>query len=272
MPNRGTYCDLATLKTAIGVTGTTDDVALLARLEAASRWIDNHCARHFYVVSEARYFTAFRSDYLCVDDLLSITALKTDEDDDRDYDYTWAATDYDLEPFNSFPKWRISVTPQGDYTFPSQAKGVQITGLWGYGDGERAAPYDDSGTTTNEELDASETAVTVASGAALAIGQTILVESEQMYITGISTNDLTVVRGVNGTTAVTHATGKAIYIYRYPSLVKESCLLEASRLWHRKDSPFGVAGSGDFGEQAVVARIDPTVLFNLAPYRLLGAQ
>lgn len=270
MAYRGTYCDLTTAKAALSVTGTADDAALLFRLEVASRWIDNHCGRHFYAASEVRHFTALKDGGVDVDDLLSVTTLKTDEDGDRTYEVTWAVTDYDLLPFNKYPKHRVEVTPDGSYVFPTIAKGVQLTGLWGYGDGDSATPYGDSGAATNEELDSSETGVTVSSGPAFAVGQTILVESEQMYITGIATNDLTVVRGVNGTTAAAHATAKPVFIWRYPDPIKQACLLETARLWARKDAPFGISGAPEFGETAIVARMDPSVLFLLAPYRLLG--
>lgn len=49
------------------------------------------------------------------------------------------------------------------------------------------------------------TTVAVTSAAELSIHDTILVEDEQMHITAISTNSLTVERGYNGTTAATHA-------------------------------------------------------------------
>ncbi|MBF86026.1 MAG: hypothetical protein CL489_16355 [Acidobacteria bacterium] len=56
-----------------------------------------------------------------------------------------------------------------------------------------------------EALDTSETGVDVDTGTEFAVGQVILAESEQMKITAISTNTLTVTRGFNGTTAATHS-------------------------------------------------------------------
>lgn len=248
----GTYAGLATLKSQLGITDTTDDAKLLAKLEDASRFVDQKSGPYipgrpaFAVISETRYYTARHSDRLLLDvELLSVTSLKTDDDGDRTYENTWAATDYDLGPYNVYPQWRISVTPNASYSFPSTQRGVEIIGLWGYGNGQSATPYEDSGTTTAEELDASETGVDVVSGPALEVGQTILVEAEQMYVTAISTNTLTVKRGVNGTTAATHTTGKTVYIYRYPDQVREATLLYATWLFKLKDAPFGVAGSGD---------------------------
>jgi len=64
----------------------------------------------------------------------------------------------------------------------------------------------------NEALDNSETAVDVDSGAEFAEGEVILVESEQMYISSISSNTLTVTRGYNSTSAVTHSDNTQVVI------------------------------------------------------------
>lgn len=268
------YVDLAIFKAALSVSDTVDDTRLLGILEDVSRYIDQHCQRHFYVLTATRTFTASRSDYLSVPyDLLSITTLQTDEDEDWDYDNTWAAGasgDYHLYPFNEWPKWKILVRSGGDYSFPAQVEGVQIAGLWGYGDGESATPYGASVTTTAEELDASETGVDVTSATNIQAGHTILVESEQLYVESKSSNTLTVVRGVNGTTAATHATAKSVYVYRYPRNIRRACLLLASETYALESAPFGVRGTADMGTIEVVANNSPKFLWWTNPYRYLG--
>lgn len=52
-----------------------------------------------------------------------------------------------------------------------------------------------------------------------------------------------------------------------PSDIKQACLLQSARLWKRKDAPFGVAGSADFGEMRLLSALDPTVTDLLSPYR-----
>lgn len=53
-----------------------------------------------------------------------------------------------------------------------------------------------------------------------------------------------------------------------PDPVKQACLLQASRLLVRRDSPYGVAGSPEAGtEIRLLARLDPDVEVSLAPYR-----
>lgn len=53
-----------------------------------------------------------------------------------------------------------------------------------------------------------------------------------------------------------------------PAPVKNATLIQASRLWKRKDAPFGVAGSVEFGsEMRLLAKLDPDVESLLRPYR-----
>lgn len=53
-----------------------------------------------------------------------------------------------------------------------------------------------------------------------------------------------------------------------PQVVKEATLIQSSRLWKRKDAPFGVAGSVEFGsEMRLLAKLDPDVESLLRPYR-----
>ena len=52
-----------------------------------------------------------------------------------------------------------------------------------------------------------------------------------------------------------------------PDAVKEACLLQASRLLARRDSPYGIAGSPDAGsEMRLLAKVDPDVAVVLGPY------
>lgn len=136
------YATLAEFKARYyaGSSSTTDDTVVENVIEAVSRWIDHFCNRRFHTTSsdETRYFTAEFDDLLLTnDDIVSITTLATDEDGDRTYETTWAATDYDLEPFNASldgrPYTRIAVTPNGDNAFPVDiAKGVKVLGKFGY--------------------------------------------------------------------------------------------------------------------------------------------
>jgi uncharacterized phiE125 gp8 family phage protein len=53
-----------------------------------------------------------------------------------------------------------------------------------------------------------------------------------------------------------------------PTAVKQATLLQASRLFARRDSPYGIAGSPDTGsELRLLARLDVDVAVALRPYR-----
>ena len=253
----------------MGISDTADDESLLSELEIASRFLEgpSGCNRFFYVKTDTRYYSPVNSGRLLIDDadLLSITSLKTDEDDDFDYDYTWATTDYFLEPLNRIPKWKITVKPNGSYSFPCGTNTVQIVGSWGYGDGESATPYIDSETNTNEALDASETEIDTLDGTKFAAGMTLLVESEQMYVTATAGNTPTVKRGVNGTTAATHDTNKDIYIYRYPEGIKKACLLLAAKGFQMKN-PFGFMGNSEMGAAFAGRLVDVRVAEYISEY------
>lgn len=56
------------------------------------------------------------------------------------------------------------------------------------------------------------------------------------------------------------------YSVKTPTAIEEACLLQASRLFKRKDAPFGVAGTAEAGTLAL-PRIDPDVRMMLEPYR-----
>jgi len=266
------YCDLTTYKTRLGITSTTDDSLHETLLEAASREVDRHTRREFYVKSETRYFDGDASP-LMVDDLLSITTIKLDKDSDGTFEETMTADqDYNLLTSNEFPKERIEISSRSDRDYTNfntgVKKGVQIIGLWGYGDGESATPYRDSGD-DNAAAISSTTATTfdVSSGGNFAIGQTILIDSEQMYLSGIATNTLTLNRGVNGTTAATHLINTTIYIYKYPVNVVEACLIIAADMKQLKDTGYtGVVYSPDYGERSLPKGLHPTARLYLADF------
>lgn len=125
-------------------TAVSDDDSLLERcIESASRHIDRYCERSFTAGSATRVFAPNDSYLVEIDDLITLTTLKTSTDADGSFDTTWAVTDYQLEPLNGIaggvytPYTRIRAV--GDYLFPTvnwpESQGeatVQVIGLFGY--------------------------------------------------------------------------------------------------------------------------------------------
>lgn len=137
------YCETAELKTRLWPSGSTpdaqDDTVLDQVITSVSRWIDKFCGTRFFTTAsdETRYYTAEFSDELFCDDIVSLTKIEVDDDGDRVYDEEWAATDYDLWPYNADVDGNsyqtIQITPEGDYGFPvGVKKGVKLTGKFGW--------------------------------------------------------------------------------------------------------------------------------------------
>lgn len=137
------YCTLAQLKAALRITDNVDDSLLEDSINGASRQIDGYCERNFYSTSATRVFTPQNSTICEIDDLVSLTTLKTSTNGNGTFDVTWAATDYQLEPLNGIasgiatPYTRIRAI--GNYLFPefpiwggNYEATVQVVGTFGY--------------------------------------------------------------------------------------------------------------------------------------------
>lgn len=131
------YTTLEALKGRLGNVPDNQDAKLEQMIEAASRQIDDLCNRHFYTATaETRIFTAEWHDMVMIDDLISLTALVTDDIGNRTYTTTWTANDYDLEPYNAAamnrPYTSLMLNPNTTLAFPRTRRGVKITGNWGW--------------------------------------------------------------------------------------------------------------------------------------------
>jgi hypothetical protein len=129
------YCTIQQVKDALRISDAVDDSLLELSIEAASREIDAYCQRVFYTTTATREFVTNSNYVVQIDDLVSLTTLKTSTD--RAWETTWGAADYQLEPVNGIagglaqPYTRIRAV--GNYTFPVQAEAsVQVTGVFGW--------------------------------------------------------------------------------------------------------------------------------------------
>lgn len=113
------------------------DATLDLIAEAVSRAVDDATGRRFWTGEETRYYTPRRANELWIDDLVSVTSLKTDSDGDGIYETTWTeGTDFELYPYNAAlhlkPYSRLDRMPLGSYAFPVYRKSVQVIGIFGY--------------------------------------------------------------------------------------------------------------------------------------------
>ena len=133
------YTTLVTVKTALGIPmdEQSDDFYIEATIESVSRMIDNHTGRRFYSEADTRYYAPISIDEIFTDDIISVTSLKTDDDNDGTFETTWSASDYHKYPLNAGedgrPYTRIETSGYGNYSFPLGVKrAVQIVGSFGY--------------------------------------------------------------------------------------------------------------------------------------------
>lgn len=129
------YATIQQVKDALRVSDALDDSLIEMSIEAASREIDAYCQRVFYPTTATRTYRCDSNFLLEIDDLISLTTLKTTAQ--TAWDTTWGAADYQLEPTNGIvggltqPYTRVRAI--GNFTFPIMPNvTVQIAGVFGW--------------------------------------------------------------------------------------------------------------------------------------------
>jgi hypothetical protein len=111
---------------------------------------------------------------------------------------------------------------------------LTVTGTWGWHEDWTNAFTATSLVATNPILAADLTFdVTATEGALFSPGNMILIDSEYMEITSISTDTLTVTRGYNGSTATGHAVGAVVSILQIPDDIQRVTARQADLLFSR---------------------------------------
>jgi hypothetical protein len=133
------YTTLSAVKAILRITDTVDDALLETCVEAASRQIDTHCERVFTVGTATRSYVPNDSYVTEIDDLISLSSLKTTSDGKGTFDTTWGTLDYQLEPLNGIAGGQYSprthIRAVGDYLFTTLGgeATVEVAGVFGYG-------------------------------------------------------------------------------------------------------------------------------------------
>ena len=109
---------------------------------------------------------------------------------------------------------------------------IAITGKWGYSEITKSITTLNHGGAVNT----TETALTLTAATNIEIGMTILIESEQMFVENVASAIITVVRGVNGTTAATHDDAKAVSAIFPPMQIRQATNALAARAFMRGES------------------------------------
>ena len=268
------YTTLDILKSAavLDIAGSEDDERLLMLLESVSRQVDFYCNRHFFAQRAKMVFDVDGSAALRLPDLVSVdpNGLAADEDGDRIFESVWDESDYLLNPANADPTGGhdlsspytgivVDMESGAKHRFPAGMRRVRIVGERGYWRRTRGASE-----TVSSALDADANEMAVSGGEDISAGHTLLVGSEQVYVLSRTGNKLGVLRGVNGTEPTEHGAAAEISVFQYPGPVSEAVIIQASRLWKRKDSAF--ADNSGFA-----VGLDRDAMELLAPYRKIIA-
>lgn len=255
------YCSLAEAKAAATATTTGADAELKRHIRSASRWIERRCGaggalRAFIPYLDTKLFDfQFPRILNLRNDLLAVAVLTNGDGS------VLTPSDYFLYPANESPKRWIELSRSaasfcydGD---PRQA--ISITGKFGYIDG-----YEENvDTVENEtEISISGTSLEVTTLGSFSVGQTLLIEEEAVFVTAVGDSDLTIQRGDNGTTAVSHANGTTIHIYSPPEDIMLCTRALAARWLQRTAAAWSEATGTPEAGFLVTARI-PTEIADM---------
>jgi hypothetical protein len=178
------YIGREAVKLALGIEGSARNRVIDSHIEAASREVDNLTHRHFIPLTETRNYPWPTKDgratwWIPLDeDLLSVDTNGLTKEGD---DVTVIATaDFFLEPQGLGPPYhRIEIDLSSTSFFSSKdthQRQIRVTGSWAYGNDTKAAGA------LAEADDGSETELEVTDASLVDVGDTILIGSEQMFV------------------------------------------------------------------------------------------
>jgi len=244
-----TYATLTQFRTRLGLPAgdAETDARLLAALRQATAQIDRFTARRFAPAVQTRRYAFHDPHSLRLDlDLLELLALTNGDGQ------AIPAEAALLLPEGDGPKHALLLQPAaGIWFMPGEnpAAAIAVRGIWGTHDAWPEA-WRASGDAPAAALDAaaSQIAVGDADGADAAgvaprfqAGQLLRLGDEYLHVTAVdaATDTLSVIRGVRGTTAASHAGGAALDIYLPPEDVVALCLRWAAWLYQQADAAIG---------------------------------
>ncbi len=215
-----------------------------------------------------RYRLTYACDSLALDeDLLEVLSLTTNNGST-----TIASTDYFLlsAENNNRPPYNTINLEQGTgaaFVYSSTPQRANaVSGIWGYHQEWAGAWNLTTATVSDNPLSSSATSATVSNIAAAdiyGIGKQFKRQQlirfgavntgEYAFITDISSTALTLVRGVNGTTAASQASGTVIYTFQPWEAVAEVVRVWGSYLFLLRKSPHGLGGSDTLGQREIAS-------------------
>ena len=239
---RGEYTTVEEVRTEyLDIAGNSDDATMLKFIRSVSREIDSHAGWFFYPFIETRYFdvgVGARGNSLYFDaPLLAVTTLTNGDTN------VITSTQYVFSPRNpnDSPKWKLQLLTSAGVNWeygddPQNA--VTLLGVWGYHE-----HYDDAwqnvGTIgTAAGINSSVTTFDLTAGHSVKAGQLLKCETEFIYVgtrDGDTVSDL--VRGVNGSTAASHATASALEAWTVDERLAQLARVASAMRYHERQHP-----------------------------------
>jgi len=257
------YCTLADLKSFMPSSSNIDTTTAEQAINAASRAIDAIPGLAFYPMVKANLYNTPRAAELKLfDDLLELFSLVNGDGTNI------TNSDYDLWPFNTYPKYSILLKPLSTKYFNQSTTGwnqaaVTCTAIWGHHE-DYGRAWGTGSTLGTAVTDTTGTSWIVGLGSPFVAGQIGRCGNELVRILSSSsssvTDDLTVERGYNGSTAATHIQTAPVTIWRPEAQIVRATMIQSARYYRRAEAVFGTTGGGEMGVQPVaLAKLDPDV-------------
>lgn len=239
-------------------TDTSSDDNLLKALQQASHILESLTNRRYCPAIESRIAsvdTNHPTELILPDDLLALSAVTNGDGS--------SISLADVQTVPNHADWSASVLYliNGEsFTYSeSPINALSITGTWGWHDRWTQAWRDSSDTVQDNPLSNSATTLTVSDADGVdsdgfsprfQVGHLLQIESEYLRVIAVNTtiNQLTVQRGVNGTTASSHVQTTPIDTYQPVPAIHDLCVRYAELL-------FNSIGIFDTDADPLVARL-----------------
>ncbi len=220
---------------------TSSDSDLMQALQQASHIVESVTQRRYCPHVENRIAsinTDNLTELILPDDLLSLTLVTNGDGRTINLDNIRLLPEHD-----DLPASALLLINGETFTYSdSPINTINISGVWGWHDRWSQAWRDSNDTVNDDPLSVGATTLTVSDvdgsdgdnfSPRFQVGQLLQIGSEYLRILAIntSTNQLTVLRGVHGTTASSHPQGTAIYTYQPVPAIRDLTVRYAELLF-----------------------------------------
>lgn len=266
---------------------TQDDEEIADLIVDASQVVEDYCGYNFDPRIETRYFDGdvgqFNPEiYLAGEALLAVTTILNGDGT------TISGSNYMLLPRGEYPKDRIRLALGNYWTgsnpYDSSAScgtpvlihsayaedSIAVTGVWGFHRDYSRAWRDTGLTLTAAITTTTDDSITVSAEGVLDVGNLLQIESEWLVVTGPIDNTahaltFDVERGVNGSTAATHATSTPVYVWRVESVIEKATRMLVAAQFRAKDNATGevmsISGMGTVSTRDVPQKVKDALVY-----------